>query len=97
MRFLLTLPLLAVLVPALAAVDIARGERIHAEKCVACHAERFNGDGAQIYLRKDRIIHNRSELRQRVAMCNAMTNAAMLPDEEDDVAAFLAQRYYKFK
>ncbi|MBU1236744.1 MAG: cytochrome c [Gammaproteobacteria bacterium] len=98
MRQLLFLLLAASLVtPALAAVDIEKGKRLHDKQCVGCHVERYGGDGSQIYLRTDRIIRDRAALDQRVATCNAMTNAGLLPEDEQNIAAYLAQHYYKFK
>jgi mono/diheme cytochrome c family protein len=89
--------LLAPLTMALAAVDVDTGKRLHDKQCVSCHVERYGGDGSQMYLRKDRIIHDRAALGQRVATCNAMTNAGLFPEDEENIAAYLAQRYYKFK
>lgn len=89
--------LLALPVTALARPDIERGKRLHDKQCVSCHVDRYGGDGSQIYLRKERIIHDRAALDQRVATCNAMVNAGLFPEDEENIAAYLAQRYYKFK
>ena len=83
--------------PAVAAVDIEAGQSLHDKQCTSCHVKRFGGDGSQMYLRSDRLIHDRKALGQRVAACNAMTNAGWFPEDEENVAAFLARRYYKFK
>jgi mono/diheme cytochrome c family protein len=97
-RQLLGLCLMAALVvPASAAIDIDKGKVLHDKLCVSCHVKRFGGDGSQMYLRPDRIIHDRAALEQRVAACNAMTNAGLFPEDEQNIAAYLAQRYYKFK
>jgi mono/diheme cytochrome c family protein len=93
--FLVSLMVIAV-DSAMAEVD-AVGKRLHDAQCISCHAQRFGGDGSPIYLRKDRIIHDEPALRQRVAMCSAQTNAGWLPEEEQHVSNYLAQRYYKFK
>ncbi|HZV53832.1 MAG TPA: cytochrome c [Rhodocyclaceae bacterium] len=98
MRSVMMLMLLPVaLQPALAAVDIDKGKRLHDKQCVSCHVKRYGGDGSQMYLRPDRIIHNRTALGQRVAACNSMTNAGLFPEDEENIAAYLAQKYYKFK
>jgi mono/diheme cytochrome c family protein len=89
--------LIAAAVPAAAAVDINQGKRLHDKQCTSCHAERYGGDGSGIYLRPDHLIRNRAALDQRVATCNAMTNAGLLPEDEENIAAYLARRYYKFK
>lgn len=81
---------------ALAGVDAAAGQRLHNKACVACHAERYGGDGSKIYLRANRKVNDRKALDQRVTMCSALTNAGWLPDEEANVAEYLATKYYKF-
>ncbi len=72
------------------------GKVLHDKKCVSCHVKRYGGDGAQIYLRADRLIRDRKALSRRVAVCNAMMNAGLLPGDEEDIPAYLAQHYYKF-
>ncbi|MDP1525578.1 MAG: cytochrome c [Rhodocyclaceae bacterium] len=93
-------PLLAVAALTLAttgtAADVARGKALHDKQCVSCHIKRFGGDGSEMYLRADRLIRDRKALGQRVATCNAMVNAGLFPEDEADIAAYLAQRYYKF-
>ena len=82
---------------ATAAADVDAGKVLHDRQCVGCHIKRYGGDGSKVYLRSDRIIHDRAALGQRVATCNAMINAALFPEDEDNITAYLAQRYYKFK
>ncbi len=94
---LLSLVVSGITTPALADVDIGKGKVLHDRKCVACHAERFGGDGSRMYLRQDRIIHDRDALDQRVATCSSMTRTGWFPDDEENVAAYLATRYYKFE
>jgi mono/diheme cytochrome c family protein len=97
MRRLIIAMLMAAALPAAAAADIDKGRRLHDQQCTRCHIERYGGDGSKMYLRPDRLIHDRVALGQRVAMCNTMINAGLFPEDEEDVAAYLAQRYYKFK
>jgi mono/diheme cytochrome c family protein len=99
MKTLLIAIALSSMVPlsALAAADVEKGKRLHDQQCTRCHIERYGGDGSQMYLRKDRLIRDRAALGQRVAMCNTMINAGLFPEDEENVAAYLAQRYYKFK
>ncbi len=81
---------------ALASADPSKGRQLHDKSCVACHVERYGGDGSQIYLRANRLVKDRAGLDRRVSMCSAQTNAGWLPDDEADVAEYLATRYYKF-
>lgn len=78
------------------AADGVRGKALHDKLCVSCHVKRYGGDGSAMYLRSDRLIHDRKALDQRVAACNAMTNAGLFPEDEADIAAYLAQHFYKF-
>ncbi|NTV95826.1 MAG: cytochrome c [Thiobacillus sp.] len=86
----------ALIAPAYGAADAVRGKALHDKQCVSCHVKRYGGDGAQMYLRPDRLIHDRKALSQRVATCNAMVNAGLFPEDEEDIAAYLAKQYYKF-
>lgn len=94
---LLALGLLpALIAPAFAAANAARGKVLHDKQCVNCHIERYGGDGSQMYLRADRLVRDRKALIQRVAACNDMVNAGLSPKDEEDIAAYLTQHYYKF-
>lgn len=90
------LALLTALAAPAQAADAARGKQLHDQLCVACHVKRYGGDGSAIYLRENRLIRDRKALGQRVAACNAMINAGLFPEDEEAVAAYLAERYYKF-
>lgn len=73
------------------------GKPLHDKQCVACHAQKYGGDGSKMYTRADRRIGSLVALRQRVAACSAQTNAGWFPEDEENVAAWLNQQYYKFK
>lgn len=77
--------------------DPARGEKLHAQQCVACHARIVGGDGSRMYTRPDHKIKNLRALGQQVAFCSTQVNAGWFEDEEADVTAYLAHTYYKFK
>lgn len=94
--FVLMLPLAAAAEPALKG-DARLGERLHAENCTSCHIRMYGGDGSEMYTRLDSKIKSPRDLLQRVATCNAQTNAGWFPEEEEHVATYLNQKYYKFK
>lgn len=73
------------------------GQPLHDKQCIACHAKKFGGDGSKMYTRTDHKIGTLSALQQRVAMCSAQTNAGWFPEDEENVAAWLNQQFYKFK
>jgi hypothetical protein len=78
--------------------DPAKGEQLMAEaQCDACHQALFGGDGSRIYTRPDRRVSNPSQLRAQVRFCATQVKANWFPEEEEHVAAYLNQRYYRFK
>ncbi len=89
---------LALLVPvaAIAAPDAAKGRKlVQAHKCEACHQNKVDGPVGTIYLRKDRRVTSWSKLKSQVAACNSMLNIGLFPDDEEHIAAFLNETYYK--
>lgn len=82
----------------LAGADRKAGMTLHQEKaCASCHAQRLGGDGSSMYTRLNRKVNTAEKLLTQIAYCNTQLNAAMFPEEERDVAAFLNHDYYHFK
>ena len=77
--------------------NLENGRKMHAEHCVACHAEKFEGDAARMYLRSDNKVKSASALTQQVTTCVTMLKLGWFPEEELDVAGYLNKEYYKFK
>jgi len=65
-------------------------------KCMTCHAQRVGGDGSSLFTRPDRKVKSADALLKQVRACVTQLNVQWFPDEEEHVAAFLNQRYYKF-
>ncbi len=83
-------------VAAIAAPDAAEGHKlVQTHKCETCHQEKVYGQVGTIYLRKDRKVTTWAKLKAQVAACNSMLNIGLFPEEEENVAAFLNQTYYK--
>ncbi|MFO1323854.1 MAG: hypothetical protein U1F15_07295 [Burkholderiales bacterium] len=76
--------------------DAAAGKVLVERDCIACHARRF-GDAATIYTRADRRVQSPAQLLAQVQFCNVELKSGYFPDEEEHVAAYLNQQYYKFK
>src|SRR5450432_572984 len=94
---LATLALLALLSPMAAAGDVEEGKKLVAEHhCEACHQAKTLGDGSAVYLRKDRKVTSTAKLKAQVALCNSELNLGLFPEEEEHVAAYLDQAYYRF-
>jgi hypothetical protein len=84
--------------PALAAGDPAAGRKLVDEKkCETCHHNKTLGDARAVYLRKDRKVTSWEKLASQVALCNSELNLQLFPDEEEHIAVFLNDTYYKFK
>ena len=97
MRFLLPLAALLLATAARAAGDPALGKKLVEEKrCEICHNNQTLGDAKAVYLRKDRKVTSLAKLKSQVAMCNSQLNLQMFPEDEEHVAAYLNQAYYKF-
>lgn len=75
--------------------DPQKGHAIVDKDCNGCHAQQF-GDKDRIYTRADRRVKTPAQLRAQVAYCNTQLGSGYFPEEEDDVAAWLDQRYYHF-
>jgi len=81
------------------AQDDAKAGKVLYDKarCAACHASRFGGDGSLIYTRPEHKVKSAVALLKQVRFCAAQVGAQWFPDEEEHVAAYLNQQYYKFK
>ena len=103
MRRFLTALLLAYAGAASAAPDMfsfgdpAQGKALYQEKCAACHVSQFGGDGSGVFTRAGRRIHTPAALLAQIQGCNQRTRAGLSAEDEQSVAAWLNQRYYKFK
>ncbi len=77
--------------------DPAAGAKLYTEaKCGGCHVQRVGGDGSAMYTRPDRRVKSADALIKQVRFCTTQLNTQWFPDEEEHVAAWLNQRYYKF-
>ena len=97
MRRILIPALLAASAAAVAAPDPKTGKALHDKQCVSCHVQRFGGDGSKIYTRSPRMINDKVALGQRVSFCANQIGAKWFPEDEENVAAYLNQQFYKFK
>ncbi len=99
-RFMMLLLLQAVLPAAADSFpkgDPKIGNNLEQKSCRACHVSMYGGDGSKVYTRPNRIVTTPQQLLARIDICNANTNAGLFPEDEEHIAAFLNQQYYKFK
>ncbi len=85
----ITLLLTALAAGAAQAADPARGAKLHADHCTACH-----DDG--VYTRKDRRVDSLAALDGQVRRCDANLDKHWFDEDIADVVAFLNQRHYHF-
>jgi len=77
--------------------DLRQGERLLEEnRCAACHAQKFGGDGSAIYRPVGRV-NTPALLRGTVEQCNLTLNLSLFPEEVTDISAVLNRDYYRFK
>jgi len=79
------------------AADIKRGETLHNSQCIACHAARFGNNGADIYTRANRRVHDFAGLQRQVNMCKNNLQITWFDEDVADVVAYLNHQYYHFK
>lgn len=78
-------------------LDPMAGKALLEKSCMSCHASMFHGDATRIYTRPDRKVKSLQQLNAQVRACSANANAGWFPEDEANVAAYLNQKYYKFK
>lgn len=76
--------------------DPQQGQALVDKDCQVCHVKLF-GDQDRIYTRDDRRVRSPAQLRAQVAFCNTQLARGYFPEEEEHIAAWLNQRYYRFK
>jgi cytochrome c553 len=81
--------------PPFAHGDAKAGKALAERDCIACHEQKFKPASA-IYTRPDRRVTSAKQLLGQVQVCNAELRANYFPEDEENVAAFLNDTYYKF-
>lgn len=83
--------------PAAAAPDPAEGKKLVAEKrCEQCHDAKKPAGAKSMYQRPGSRITDMPKLKAMVAMCNSELNLGLFPEDEEHVAAYLNDTYYRF-
>jgi mono/diheme cytochrome c family protein len=65
--------------------------------CNACHMRKFGGTGEEMFTRADHKVRTLPMLAAQVAACNTNLNAGWFPEDEENVVAYLNQKYYHVK
>ena len=78
--------------------DAKAGKKLAEEaKCSTCHISMFGGDGSKMFTRADRKVKTPKSLQTQVTSCKTQLGVNWFPEDEEHVAAYLNQQYYKFK
>ena len=77
--------------------DAKLGRQVLEAKCSSCHVQRWGADGSGVFKRADRKASSTQSLLAWVQKCNAGNKAGLNAEEEESVAAYLNDAYYKFK
>jgi cytochrome c553 len=93
---ILALPAVAQHPAPFASADAKAGQKLVDRDCIACHVQRF-GNATSIYTRADRRVTTAGQLLAQVQRCNQELKTSYFPDDEENVAAFLNDAYYKFR
>lgn len=94
--------LVCVLIPAAAENDAfpfgdpKTGAKLFGEKCAACHVQRF-GDLSKAFVRPDRKVKDAPSLLAWVQRCNSGNGLGLGREDEESIAAYLNESFYKFK
>src|SRR5512147_1307572 len=101
-KLLATLTLLTMAAAASAAPfangDPATGKKLFDKyKCNSCHIDMVGGDGSGVFTRPNRKVTQPAELSAQMTRCSGMLGTQITPQEEEHLAAYLNQKYYKFK
>jgi hypothetical protein len=65
------------------------GEELHDIHCISCHT-------SEIYVRKNRIVNNMSELEGRIRQCELVNELAWFEEDIDAVITYLNTNFYHF-
>jgi mono/diheme cytochrome c family protein len=77
--------------------DPKLGRKVLEAKCSGCHVARFGGDGSRVFTRSERKASSPQSLLSWVQRCNANAKVELNGEEEESIAAYLNDAYYKFK
>ena len=78
--------------------DAKNGKKLFDKNdCNSCHIGKAGGDGSAIFTRPGRIVQNPQELLDRMHACSGAVGKTLTPQDDQDLGAYLNQRYYKFK
>ena len=78
--------------------DAKAGKKLFEKnKCNRCHIDMMGGDGSAIFTRPDHKVTSPEKLVQQMHVCSGNVGITLSAQDEQNLGAYLNQRYYKFK
>lgn len=63
--------------------------------CNKCHIEMMGGDGSEIFTRPDHKVRSATQLVKQINFCSGNVGIHLSAQDEQNLGAYLNQRYYK--
>jgi len=79
------------------AADAARGQELHDENCISCHAAIYGEKGNEIYTRQNRKIETLEGLQEQLQRCKNSLGTNWPEDQIKDVQLYLNSSFYHFE
>jgi len=74
------------------------GKKLFAQyDCSHCHVAMLGGDGSAIFTRPNHKVRSPQQMIGQMKACSAAANITLSPSDEQHLAAYLNQQYYRFK
>lgn len=64
-------------------------------QCNSCHIKMVGGDGSEVFTRPDHKVRSAPQLIKQMSFCAANAGVDLSAQDEQDLGAYLNQRYYK--
>ena len=66
-------------------------------QCNSCHIKMVGGDGSEVFTRPDHKVHSASQLIKQINFCAGNAGIQLSAQDEQNLGAYLNQRYYKLQ
>lgn len=66
-------------------------------QCNRCHIQMVGGDGSEVFTRPDHKVRSASQLIKQINFCAGNAGIHLSAQDEQNLGAYLNQRYYQLK
>jgi len=78
--------------------DAEKGKKTFEQhKCNSCHASMLGGDGSKMFTRAEHKVKSPTSLTTQITRCSTNLGLMLFEDDEENIAAYLNNNFYKFK